>query len=443
MRLPCALAAVAALWLPGTALAGTATISTELDCHGDVACSKYGGGDPIPVFAFKANPGEANSVALTQRPDGKLGVRDETAPVTPGSGCTAVDGHEVSCTWPTSIVADLGDGNDRAAASLPLAVTVLGGDGADVLTGGQGADSLFGGRGVDQLAGGAGDDRLSSNAAAGETLDGGDGNDRADFSDSASALEVTLADGKVARVTGEPLATLTAIEGVIGSKHPDKLHGTPGPDRLEGGNGADLLEGFDGNDYLDGGSGPDTLDGGAGNDNVFGGPGLDHLSGGTGNDRLGTYDSGPNFADVATCGSGNDRVGEEILANHDDYYQTEPFYPIAPSTKADHLTPDCERVLLGSGESDRTSLHVSARVRRSGGTALVANPCYRTRRCSAYAGVRDARRGSRLSSAAATSRTRWIRVRRAKRWPGALTVEVQATIKGDSTYEAGWTLGAT
>ncbi len=82
-------------------------------------------------------------------------------------------------------------------------ITVLGGDGNDLLWSSSGNDALNGGAGNDQLAGGAGND----------ALDGGAGNDA-----------------------------------------------------LDGGAGNDSLMGGIGNDTLDGGAGNDTLAGGAGND---------------------------------------------------------------------------------------------------------------------------------------------------------------------------------
>jgi VCBS repeat-containing protein len=62
-------------------------------------------------------------------------------------------------------VLDGGAGNDQ----------LFGGVGNDVLDGGDGDDTLFGGGGIDVLRGGAGNDRLI--AAAGSTLDGGEGLD--------------------------------------------------------------------------------------------------------------------------------------------------------------------------------------------------------------------------------------------------------------------------
>jgi hypothetical protein len=74
------------------------------------------------------------------------------APNCSGGGATA------TCTG-TSIVAALGDGNDRFESAV--AAVVDGGAGADVLIGGAGADSLTGGGGPDALDGGAGDRLLA------------------------------------------------------------------------------------------------------------------------------------------------------------------------------------------------------------------------------------------------------------------------------------------
>ncbi len=121
----------------------------------------------------------------------------------------------------SSIVMNMGKGDDRVTLNSDIRSSVDGGDGNDLLNGGVGTDSLFGGIGNDQLYGGNGNDGLY----------GGEGN--------------------------------------------DSLFGGNGDDVLSGDNGNDRLFGNDGIDWLYGGSGDDYLNGGAGVDNFSGGDGVD------------------------------------------------------------------------------------------------------------------------------------------------------------------------
>ncbi len=153
----------------------------------------------------------------------------------------------------------------------------------------------------------------------------------------------------------------------LGTNGPNTLRGTDRDDNLSGRGGNDLLYGFGGSDNVLGGAGKDwvlggnerrvlggdkNLAGGPGNDAVIAGRGSDNASGGEGNDfmqdgnlRESSHDnfSGdagndvlivnhfPPFGDVASCGSGFDRV----LADRKDV-----------------VADDCEqvRVLRGSFE---------------------------------------------------------------------------------------------
>lgn len=70
---------------------------------------------------------------------------------------------------------DLGEREDTATVSLPIAVVISGGPGADRLTGGSGADQLSGDGGDDVLAGDDGPDVVSGGLGADDVSgDGGD-----------------------------------------------------------------------------------------------------------------------------------------------------------------------------------------------------------------------------------------------------------------------------
>lgn len=75
-------------------------------------------------------------------------------------------------------------------------------------------------------------------------------------------------------------------DSVVGGGGDDQLRGDGGNDTLEGGNGRDQLEGGDGDDDLMGGNGSDQLDGGRGDDSMSGGKGDDDFAPGSGEDTI-------------------------------------------------------------------------------------------------------------------------------------------------------------
>ncbi len=177
--------------------------------------------------------------------------------------------------------------------------TITGGDGADWLEGGAGADVLRGGAGndrlydystsynvsdtfVDQLYGEAGDDYLQ--LGAGDTGDGGDGNDTiyatgaatllggngndllvgstgndrltggtgndtASYERSSNVVTVDLTRTTAQNTGGGGTDTLSEIENLIGGGYNDTLTGDGGDN---------VLEGLGGNDRLNGAGGSDT-----------------------------------------------------------------------------------------------------------------------------------------------------------------------------------------
>src|SRR5918992_1479565 len=150
--------------------------------------------------------------------------------------------------------------------------TIDGGGGRDVLCGEEGNDTLTGADGDDSLDGGQGDDRL----------DGGNGLDLAFWRWSIAPVQASLLSNTA---TGEGNDTMTAIEGLSGSRLDDTLTGDDGDNLLDGLGGNDVLSGGRGIDGLDGDAGNDVLDGGPGRDRLVGGPGRDRADGGSGRDR--------------------------------------------------------------------------------------------------------------------------------------------------------------
>ncbi len=122
-----------------------------------------------------------------------------------------------------------------------------------------------------RLEGRGGDDILAG-LSSGDTLDGGEGRDTADYSLSTAAvsIDLTLQDG-VAVQSGGATGNdgegdvLISIENVTGSAFDDTLMGDAGDNVLNGMGGCDILTGAAGDDTLVAGS-EDILDGGSGFD---------------------------------------------------------------------------------------------------------------------------------------------------------------------------------
>lgn len=177
---------------------------------------------------------------------------------------------------------------------------------------GRGNDFIDGKGGADLIFGDAGNDTLSLSIAEPgdvDALDGGVGNDTATFENFAAAIHVDLVENEgEAKTSDGPslqvgtlrlVATLRALENIVGTAFDDEIHGDASDNWLVGGAGNDVLDGRSGNDTLLGGLGNDTLDGYLGNDTLVGGAGNDTLTGGLGND---VYDY--------TRGDGNDAIVE-------------------------------------------------------------------------------------------------------------------------------------
>ena len=130
-------------------------------------------------------------------------------------------------------------------------------------------DYTFGRRGDDTLDGGIGDDVLFGGVGQ-DVLIGGANRDRAQYSESLTALLLDLADPS--RNTGEAAGDVyVSIEDLAGGSFADTIYGDADDNRLFGREEEDQLFGRAGDDYLNGGSHADTLDGGAGNDTLRGG----------------------------------------------------------------------------------------------------------------------------------------------------------------------------
>ena len=145
--------------------------------------------------------------------------------------------------------------------------------GDNLIQGMANVDYIFGRRGNDTLFGGVGDDVLFGGVGQ-DVLIGGANRDRAQYSESLTAVVLDLANSSLN--TGEAAGdSYDGIEDLAGGKFADHISGDAGDNRLFGREGADTLIGRGGNDTLNGGAHSDRLEGGAGDDNLRGGQNAD------------------------------------------------------------------------------------------------------------------------------------------------------------------------
>ena len=345
-----------ALALPSTALASKVDVVTGSDCHGDLACDKYSGGQPVYALSFFGTEAEPNDVTITPEPDGgHMVVSDATSPLTPGTRCTARDEHAVVCDvsgYPFSGASvNLGPGNDRlvVADGMGAAVVVDGGDGDDEIQGASGADTLTGGAGRDTLKGGPGNDTFPQGTAADtDLIDGGGGINTVDYSARKTDVRVTLGDTTASQGAPGENDTLMGIRNVYGGEGDDSLGGDDAPNQLRGGGGNDAIAA------------------GAGNDSLVGGDGRDQIDAGAGDDYIDAHDAN---ADTIACGAGNDEIGSLVLEGE---YLDEPFW-LGPD-RSDRLAADCESAWL-EGWTGSDSVPVPIQLHRRGNIVSLANPC--------------------------------------------------------------------
>lgn len=215
------------------------------------------------------------------------------------------------------------------------AVTIIGGDGNDILEGGNKTDTVNGGAGNDKIMITPGDD----------VVRGGDGIDMADFSGLANvdplscdlALKTAAIPGILSQsIVGIEDLVLTDLSDIAAGNFKDNLifagagndsvSGKGGNDTILGQDGADTLEGNDGNDVIRGQGGNDFIKGNGGDDDLIGDDGLfgevagtDVIRGGPGNDTI----SGGDRSDTLLGNNGNDSIDgdrgpDRLLGNGGD-----------------------------------------------------------------------------------------------------------------------------
>ena len=217
-----------------TAVSGVAT--TTLQAVGGPANDIISVGGPVGTLVLTTGGG-ADAVTILP---GVLALA--AAPPDDGDDRYIIDNAGLAGTL------QLGPGSDTAASKSP-GLTLMGADGADILSG---AGPLDGGTGSDVLR----------PTVIDQPADGGAGDtDRLSF-DTASNLALTRSGTDVAVGNGTQKTGIEVLEGGRGN------------DELFGGGGHDVLLGGEGDDRIAGGGGGDTLDGGPGVNTVrYDGPG--------------------------------------------------------------------------------------------------------------------------------------------------------------------------
>jgi Ca2+-binding RTX toxin-like protein len=165
---------------------------------------------------------------------------------------------------------------------------LTGGAGADVLTGSSSPNLINGGAGADNISGGVGG-TCTGNGSDTDTLNGGDGNDIFQMGFTANCSDVLdggagddRADYQLRSVAVNVNLNGTADDGDTSVPETDNVKTTV--EGVFGGEGNDTITGGTANDDLHGGIGDDTIVGGAGADTIVGGLGIDSLLGGAGED---------------------------------------------------------------------------------------------------------------------------------------------------------------
>lgn len=208
--------------------------------------------------------------------------------------------------------------------------TLSGLAGDDTLRGESGDDSLLGGAGDDSLVGGADNDTLDggTNTAAGDTMEGGLGNDTYivdSFSDvviEAPGEGTDTVHSSVSFTLGADVEnlTLTGFTAVTGT-------GNAGGNIINGNNISNVLDGQGGADTIIGGGGDDTLEGGLGDDSLSGGLGddtfyFDTMANGEA-DVITDFNLFPGETDLLDLrdllANGGNAPGDELGSTLDDY----------------------------------------------------------------------------------------------------------------------------
>jgi hypothetical protein len=347
---------------------------------------------------FQAAPGEVNTLTRSGSATAPV-LTDSTATLTAESGCTQLSAHAVRCALTqgqlNETTINLGDMGDVATLPGAGGVTldagpgqddVTGGGNGDVIDGGTGDDTIRGGGGSDDLLGGGGRDSLygqggddvltdgdgpatdahGANPVDNDTLDGGSGADKVDYSERTEPLAIDLSTGGGGEAVNAEFDKIVNDEIVYGGAGDDSLIGKDGPDALYGQGGDDTIDSGKGNDLVDGGGDQDQISTGPGKDTIY-----DASDRFDGNRRLAT--AGSVFA--ATAG---DAIGADVDCGSGKDVVNRP--------KAhDYLQRTCETVLSDNEDVPRVPLRETAQPKVTATTVTFDQTCLPAPKCNGKA----------------------------------------------------------
>ena len=252
-------------------------------CGGGGGGTGDGDGDLIIVDPTATAGGE-NRIDGTEGADRLIGTDAADSIYGYGGDDTLSGGAGDDVLWGDAgaDILDGGDGVDRAVYNnSPTGITInLSAKDANSYSTGSGGDAegdrlrniqdIEGSDHDDVLTGDEEDNWFWGNAGA-DILDGGGGENTADYDDSSSGITINLsvkdANGYSTGFGGHAQGDkLKNIENIHGSLQDDVLIGDESANVFLGDEGNDTLSGGDGDDWLDGQAGADTLDGGDGRD---------------------------------------------------------------------------------------------------------------------------------------------------------------------------------
>lgn len=226
----------------------------------------------------------------------------------------------------------------------------------DILTGTSRVDTFIPGTSADastgdSVIGGDRNDRLildysSETVAATGASSGITGKGGVNGSFSSASFEVTYLSVERFEITGTQFDDL-----LVGGALSDIFIGGAGSDTLEGLDGKDTLSGGKGNDVLRGGAGRDTISGGSGKDVLNGGTGADTMKGGTGNDLYFVDSRGDVVTELA--GEGADRVLASINYSIESLQHVEHLTLIKGSRARVATGNDGNNIIVGNERNNK------------------------------------------------------------------------------------------
>lgn len=250
----------------------------------------FGGDDTLAIgYGDNADGGSGTDTLRLSLGGMTSGVTFNTAGIGSGQSMVIVGGGVINSIETFAYLRGTDFADVLTLATQSSLLTVDAGLGDDVIVSSGSSVVVRGNDGNDRFVTGP----------AGDTFDGGAGNDTVDYSNAAGGVISSLVAGAAGNTGGD---SFNNVENLIGSRFDDRLTGDSGANTISGGGGGDTLNGGDGDDSLSGQTGRDSLLGGAGADALSGGRGNDTLLGGDGNDVL----SGDRGRDSIDGGAGTD-----------------------------------------------------------------------------------------------------------------------------------------